>query len=567
MTQRLPLLVVLLCGCLDLSLEGKRFAGDPLPAPDASIVVPDTGSPDDAVAALPPEDAGSTGPDAGQPPPPLPIDGGQPWSDPSLTGLTIAPGGLAFAPTTTSYRVVVPRGTVQVELVASAARPDRTWLVVDGRGVAFGTPFTAALSGLTTTIDLSVIAESGAMLTYSVTVVQPGPFAVQTTLKATPPMPNADFGFTFSSSGDGNLLAVGAPGENGRGAVYVFARTGSAWAMQARLVGSNTDSGDAFGCAVALSSDGTTLAAGALGEDSDATGVNGPQNNALASGSGAAYVFTRTGAVWTQQAYLKASNTAAGDQLGFDVRLSANGNVLAAGAPQQDSSGTDSGALYVFARTGTVWAQQQYLKAPTPGADDGFGTTAALDAAGTTLAVSSPNLVGGKVFVYLRGSSWTRQVTITSPPNLAGDGFGVALAMNAAGDVLAIGAPGESSNTGTAYVYARAGSSWSQQYALHALTAVTGGLYGTSVALDAAGTTLAVGALGEDGGAGALYVHERQGASFAAPVRLTAPSPSMGAQLGAWWLALSSDALTLFGGAYGDASEAGAMHVWTRALP
>lgn len=555
MNRRLPLLAVALCGCIDLSTEGKRFAGEELPDGGSPLTVFDASTPDastpDGSSPLPtPEDAGE-----------------QPWSDPTLTGLTITPGSLSFSPATTMYRVVVPRGTAQVELVASAARPERSSLVVDGRGVAFGAPFTVALAGLSTTLTLRVTAESGATQSYTLLVVQPGPFTVQATLKAAPPMSNAAFGYTFSSSRDGNLLAVGAPGENGRGAVYVFARTGATWAMQARVVGSNTDSADVFGCAVALSADGTTLAAGAIGEDSDATGINGAQNNALAASSGAVYVFTRVGASWAQQAYVKASNTAAGDRFGFDVRLSATGDVLVAAAPKQDSSGVDSGAVYVFARSAGAWAQELYLKAPTPGAGDEFGTALALDAAGTTLAVSSPNLVGGKVFVFARGATWARQLTAMSPSNLEGDGFGAAIALSESGDLLAIGAPGQDSNTGTAYVLQRSGTTWSSRASARPAGAVAGDLFGSSVALDATGATLAVGALGEGDGAGALYVYEGQGATLGTPARLTAPSPSLGAHLGAWWLALSNDGSSLFGGMPGDTNEAGSLTVWARVVP
>jgi ABC-type transporter Mla maintaining outer membrane lipid asymmetry permease subunit MlaE len=177
--------------------------------------------------------------------------------------------------------------------------------------------------------------------------------------------------------------------------VYVFTRTGTVWTQEAYIKASNTGAGDQFGISVALSGD--TLAVGARNESSNAVGINGAQNNDLALNSGAVYVFTRTGTVWTQQAYLKASNTGANDTFGSSVALS--GDTLAVGASLESSNATGiggdqnndlapgSGAVYVFTRTGTVWTQQAYIKASNTGANDFFGISVALS--GDTLAVGA----------------------------------------------------------------------------------------------------------------------------------------------------------------------------------
>ena len=202
-------------------------------------------------------------------------------------------------------------------------------------------------------------------------------------------------GFAIALSGDGNTLAAGAPmeasrgtGINGKGdddsayssgAVYVYARSGTGWAQQAYLKASNTGSDDQFGNAVALSADGHTLAVSAVFEDSGATGINGNQADNSIEESGAVYVYTRTGTTWTQQAYVKASNTGGrddGDTFGYTIALSDDGATLAVGAPSEDSSsvsnnanqGDDSavgaGAVYVFTRAGASWSQQAYVKSP-----------------------------------------------------------------------------------------------------------------------------------------------------------------------------------------------------------
>ena len=138
--------------------------------------------------------------------------------------------------------------------------------------------------------------------------------------------------------------------------------------LEAYVKASNTGTGDGFGSSVAV--DGNTLVVGAPSEDSNATGINGNQANNSASGSGAVYVFTRSNGVWTQQAYLKASNTGVQDHFGTSVALS--GETLAVGAPDEDSnamgingnqsdnSAENSGAVYIFTRVNGEWHQQAY---------------------------------------------------------------------------------------------------------------------------------------------------------------------------------------------------------------
>ena len=187
-------------------------------------------------------------------------------------------------------------------------------------------------------------------------------------------------------SADGTTIVVGAPHEssaargiNGNqndtslynsGAVYVFTRRGDSVTQQAYIKASNPGLSDMFGMTVALSADGNTLAVSAPWESSKATGVNGDQADDSAPQAGAVYVFTRTGATWSQQAYLKASNTGRvpvgdevgdGDEFGFSLALSADGNTLAAGAVSEDGvddTQAQAGAVYVFTRTGSTWAQQ-----------------------------------------------------------------------------------------------------------------------------------------------------------------------------------------------------------------
>ena len=149
---------------------------------------------------------------------------------------------------------------------------------------------------------------------------------------------------------------------------------------------SNTDANDGFGGSVSLSADGDTLAVGAFFEDSAATGVGGKEHDNSASSAGAVYVFVRSGRSWSQQAYVKASNTGALDGFGGSVSLSADGDTLAVGAAGEESGATgigntdpndnsisNAGAVYVFVRSGGSWSQQAYVKASNTDTLDLFG--------------------------------------------------------------------------------------------------------------------------------------------------------------------------------------------------
>jgi hypothetical protein len=229
------------------------------------------------------------------------------------------------------------------------------------------------------------------------------------------------FGHSVALSGDGNILAVSSSnnpiGAQANGAVSVFTRSGTVWTQQTRLLASN----DAFnlvglgrsdvlyygfGSPLALSADGNTLAAGAYTERSAATGVNGDQADDMADNAGAVYVFMRAGATWSQQAYVKASNTDAGDLFGASVALSPSGDTLAVGAPSEGSSATGvngddaddanvsgTGAVYVFTRTGASWAQKAYVKPSNthriPNQNFNFGISVALSSGGDSLAVGA----------------------------------------------------------------------------------------------------------------------------------------------------------------------------------
>jgi hypothetical protein len=304
-------------------------------------------------------------------------------------------------------------------------------------------------------------------------------------------------GNSTAVSGDGNTMAIGAPYESGgargingnqndnslyaSGAVYVFIRQGATWAHQAYVKASNTGQSDHFGASVALSRDGNTMAVAAHWESSAATGINGDQNDESVRQAGAVYIFTRTGTTWTQQAYIKASNTGRkglgadlgdGDQFGYSIALSGDGNTLAAGAIAEDSAAREvngnqnddsqqsAGAVYVFTRNGVRWAQEAYVKTATGEAGDLFGFAVALSFDGNTLVgsgfdersssriINGPHdrLAGGSGALYVftrRLGSWSQEAYIKGSKTEATDQLGYSVAISDDGNTIASGAGDE----------------------------------------------------------------------------------------------------------------------------
>ena len=346
--------------------------------------------------------------------------------------------------------------------------------------------------------------------------------------------------FGTSVSIDGDTLVVGAlfedsdaTGVNGSeenddaldsGAVYVFVRSGESWIQQAYLKASNTGRHDNFGSSVSISGD--TLVVGAPGEDSASTGVNGDQQNNAAFNAGAAYVFVRSGGTWIQEAYLKASNTHTEAVFGHSVSLS--GTTVLIGAYREDGILPGSGAAYVFVRDGSEWSQQAYLKASNVGVVDLFGFSVALS--GNTAVVGAisedsgatgvngnqldeSEEESGAAYVFERvGSAWSQQAYIKASNTQFRDNFGSSVAV--AGHTILVGAFKEDSSatgvngtpipgvfeleSGAAYLFARAGTSWSQVAYVKASNTEALDHFGAAVA--ASGCTFVVGAPLEDSG-------------------------------------------------------------------
>jgi len=426
---------------------------------------------------------------------------------------------------------------------------------------------------------------------------QAPPLTHQGYLKASVPVARSLFGEAVAVSGD--LAVVGAYSETGGGAAHVFVRTGTNWNFEARLTGTNAHAGSRFGWSLAL--DGKTLVVGDPGDRSAATGVNGehPAGARFENDSGAAYVFVRSGTNWMQQAFLKASHPEDGDFFGGSVAVS--GNWIAAGAFGEDSAATGidgdakdnsaggAGAVYLFSGGGEVWVPQSYVKASDTAAGDLFGFSVAL--AGSTLVAGAPQesspFAGvqnteqrtveqegegarraGAAYVFTRSvGDWRQQAYLKASNSGAEDEFGSSVAIS--GETAVIGAPGEDSDggknentpdSGAAYVFRRNAGTWSEQAKLKAADATSADFFGEALA--ASGASIVAGVARKDGFAGAAYVFGSDGTNWSQQAKLRAPSPLRAEYFGE---AVAVSGRTILAGAPQDSSslmESGAAHVF-----
>ena len=373
----------------------------------------------------------------------------------------------------------------------------------------------------------------------------------------------ADDLFGYSNSISGDTIIVGAYEEDSNqttitngatassnnsnsnsGAAYVFKRTGSVWAQEAYLKASNAGNGDQLGISLGISGD--TIVVGAYGESSNQTTITNAASVSSDSsllGSGAAYVFKRANSTWAQEAYLKASNAGADDVFGYLSRIS--GDTIVIGSQREDSSqtnitngatassnntSTDSGAAYVFKRAGSVWAQEAYLKASNNDAGDLFGVAVSISGDtivvgsygeysnqtsitnGTTASSNNSNSNSGAAYVFKRtGSTWAQEAYLKAPNSNANDRFGNSV--DVSDDTIVIGAwledssqttitngttassNNSNSNSGAAYVFKRTGSTWAQEAYLKASNAGASDFVGFPSAIS--GDTIVLGAHGE----------------------------------------------------------------------
>jgi trimeric autotransporter adhesin len=398
-------------------------------------------------------------------------------------------------------------------------------------------------------------------------------WAQQAYVKASDPQMGANFGMNVAFNSDATTMAVSAAWESSSskginsvpddklpqaGAVYLFTRTGDAWSQQAYIKASNTGragdpkdpndwgDGDQFGFSIALSGDGNVLAAGALSEDSRASGINTPgfQDDDSAPDAGAVYIFTRTGATWTQRDYLKSSNNDGGDRFGFGVALSANGNTLVASSYDEGGSGRStnsipdnlrggSGAVYIFDRVNDAWRQTAYLKGSQQNRNDAMGVSVGISDDGNTVVAGAgddaclvpginapcreatwpPQLGAGSAggaYVWVRnGNAWVEQAYLKATNPELEDLFGVRVSISGDGNTIVAGDPNEDSKAkgingdqadnsadgaGAAFVFTRTGTTWTQRAYVKGSNTEAFDAFGSAVTISGDGKTIVLGA-------------------------------------------------------------------------
>lgn len=331
-------------------------------------------------------------------------------------------------------------------------------------------------------------------------------------------------GASASLSADGNTAVVGVPNDSSNaGAAFVFTRSGTAWTAGPKLVGTGAiGAAPKQGSSVAISADGNTIVVGAIDDDYVSTACT------TQSGAGAAWVFTKSGNSWTQQAKLIAAGTDGRPGLGWSVALSSDGNTAIVGGRYDgvgaNSCGGSTGAAWVFVRSGATWTQQGAKLQGVTSGDVLQGNAVALSADGNIAAVGGPGdgagASTGAVWIFTRASNtWTQQTKlVAASSNFSRQGWSAALSNDGA-TLISGGFTGNSGSnplTGAAYVFTRSGTTWSQQGGQLVGTGSVGPSsirQGHAVGLAGDGNTAVVAGFGDDS-FGASWVFVRSAGAW-----------------------------------------------------
>ena len=256
-------------------------------------------------------------------------------------------------------------------------------------------------------------------------------------------------GRSVALSADGNTAIAGALGDSGNaGAVWVYTRSGGAWTQQTKLVGTGNSGNAQQGYSVALSADGTIALVGAPGDNSNV---------------GAAWVFTQSDGTWTQQAKLVGMDAVGRSDQGLSVALSADGSTAIVGGADDDSG---VGAAWVFTRSGGTWTQQTKLVGSGYSGNSAQGCSAALSADGNTVVVGGldDDASVGAAWVFTRSSgTWTQQTKLVGSGYSGISNQGASIALSADGATAILGGYNDHNGVGAAWVFTRSGAIWTQQ--------------------------------------------------------------------------------------------------------
>ncbi len=365
---------------------------------------------------------------------------------------------------------------------------------------------------------------------------------------------NDEFGTKVCIAGDYAVVGARFDDDNGNnsGSAYVFKRTGTSWAPEAKLLPTDGADGDEFGVAVSISGDYVIV--GARYDDNNGTDA------------GSAYVFKRTGTNWTQEAKLLPTDGAAGER--FGQRLSISGDYAVVGAPFDDDNGSKSGSVYVFKRTGTSWAEEAKLLASDGSANDGFGYSVSISGDYTVVGAIGDTDNGtnsGSAYVFKRtGTTWTEEAKLLPSDGAVNDWFGYSVSIF--GDYIVVSArldDDNGSNSGSAYIFKRTGTNWVEEAKLLPSDGAAGDEFGIVASIS--GDYAVVGAWYDDDNgtdSGSAYLFKRIGTNWVEEAKLL---PSDGAAGDAFGFVFISGTYVIVGAWHDDdnGTDSGSAYVYS----
>jgi len=365
----------------------------------------------------------------------------------------------------------------------------------------------------------------------------------------------AQQGTSVAISADGTTAIVGGRLDTGfRGAAWVYTRSGGVWSQQgSKLVGTGAVGTAQLGWSVAISADGNTAI------------IGGPFDN---PDLGAAWVFTRSGGVWSQQGSKLVGTGAVGAaQQGYSVAISGDGNTAIVGGYQDNSN---AGAAWVFTRSGGVWSQQGSKLVGTGASGPAYqGSSVAISADGTTAIVGGYNdnsNPGGAAWVFTRsGGVWLQQGAKLVGTGVVGVSYqGISVAVSGDGNTAVVGGYQDNGGVGAVWVFTRSGGVWSQQGSkLVGTDAVGLSLQGASVAIAADGNTAILGGWRDNSESGAAWVYTRSVGVWSQQGSKLLGTDVVGAAHQGASVAISGDGATVIVGGPNDNSQAGAAWVFS----
>ena len=267
--------------------------------------------------------------------------------------------------------------------------------------------------------------------------------------------------------------------------------------------------------------------------------IGAPDDDDNGNNSGSAYVFVRSGESWSQQAKLTAEDGT--EDAGFGCSVAIDGDTAVIGAAKDLENNNTSGSTYVFVRSGDSWSQQAKLipDDSTPG--DMFGWSVDVDDSTVVVGAYGNTDSKGSAYIFLRDdSSWTQQSRIDAGDDaIPGDSFGYSVSLSA--NSIIIGVPYDDyygSNSGSAYIFVNDGSSWTEQAKLIPSDPIIEDKFGYSVSIG--GDISAIGAYGDDGYEGSAYVFIRDSGVWTQQEKLE-PADNTSENYVGWSVAVSED--------------------------